>query len=161
MPRTGAVFIVRRLIMSAIRSASLALSLLATATLPAMAQGEACRIDYGKPGQVKDANKAVETSEVIGKPEDKRKAFVRAVTLLTKEPEKVRVNQTAANMVLGRALIDLATLPDMPRTIKRVDIGFTMDPEATIDMLATADSLLDAVEAQMPACKTDTEAWRR
>jgi len=147
--------------MSAIRSASLALSLLATAALPAMAQGEACKIDYGKPGQVKDANKAVETSEVIGKPEDKRKAFVRAVTLLTKEPEKVRVNQVAANMVLGRALIDLATLPDMPRTIKRVDIGFTMDPDATIDMLASADSLLDAVEAQMPACKQETEAWRR
>ena len=76
--------------------------------MPAMAQGDACRIDYGKPGQVKDANKAVETSEVIGKPEDKRKAFTRAVTLLTKEPEKVRVNQIAADMVLGRALIDLA-----------------------------------------------------
>jgi len=147
--------------MSAIRSASLALSLLAAATLPAMAQGEACRIDYGKPGQVKDANKAVETSEVIGKPEDKRKAFVRAVTLLTKEPEKVRVNQVAANMVLGRALIDLAGLPDMPRTVRRGDIGFTLDPDATIDLLATADSLLESVESTMPACREETEAWRR
>lgn len=147
--------------MSAIRSASLALSLLAAAALPVMAQGEACRIDYGKPGQVKDANKAVETSEVIGKPEDKRKAFVRAVTLLTKEPEKVRVNQTAANLVLGRALIDLAALPDMPQSVRRGDIGFTMDPDATIDLLAAADSLLDGVEATMPACKADTEGWRR
>ena len=147
--------------MSAIRSASLALSLLAAAALPAMAQGDACRIDYGKPGQVKDANKAVETSEVIGKPEDKRKAFVRAVTLLTKEPEKVRSNQVAANLVLGRALIDLAMLPDMPRTVRRGDVGFTQDPDATIDLLASADSLLDGVEAQMPACKEETEAWRR
>jgi predicted Zn-dependent protease len=64
-------------------------------------------------------------------------------------------------MVLGRALIDLATLPDMPRTVRRGDIGFTLDPDATIDMLATADSLLDGVEAQMPACKEETEAWRR
>jgi hypothetical protein len=125
--------------MSAIRSASIALSLLAAAALPAMAQGAACQVDYGKPGQVKDALKAVETSEVIGKPEDKRKAFVRAVTLLTKEPEKVRSNPNGVNMVLGRALIDLATLPDMPRTIRRGDIGFTMDPDGTIDMLATAD----------------------
>ena len=147
--------------MSAIRSASLALSLMAAISVPALAQGEACRIDYGKPGQVKDANKAVETSEVIGKPEDKRKAFTRAVTLLTKEPEKVRVNQTAANMVMGRALIDLATLPDMPWKVRRADIGFTMDPDATIDMLASADSLLDGVEAQMPACKAETEGWRR
>lgn len=147
--------------MSAIRSASLALSLLAAAASPAMAQGDACRIDYGKPGQVKDANKAVETSEVIGKPEDKRKAFTRAVTLLTKEPEKVKVNQIAANMVLGRALIDLAALPDMPRTVRRGDVGFTMDPDATIDLLAAADSLLDSAEAQMPACRDETEGWRR
>lgn len=147
--------------MSGIRSASLALSLMTAISLPAMAQGEACQIDYGKPGQVKDANKAVETSEVIGKPEDKRKSFTRAVTLVTKEPEKVRVNQTAANMVLGRALIDLSTLPDMPWKVRRADIGFTMDPDATIDMLASADSLLDGVEAQMPGCKAETEGWRR
>jgi tetratricopeptide (TPR) repeat protein len=146
--------------MSAIRSASLALTLLVAAAVPAMAQGDSC-VDYGKPGQVKDANKAVTTSEVIGKPEDKRKAFIRAVTLLTKEPEKVRVNQVAANLVLGRALIDLAMLPDMPRTVRRGDVGFTLDPDATIDLLATADSLLDAAEAQTPACKAETENWRR
>jgi hypothetical protein len=107
----------------------------------------ACKIDYGKPGQVKDANKAVETSEVIGKPEDKRKAFIRAVTLVTKEPEKVKVNQVGADMVLGRALIDLAGLPDMPAKVRRGDIGFTANPDATIDLLATADSLLDVVDA--------------
>ena len=147
--------------MSAIRSASLALSLMAVVAMPAMAQGDACRIDYGKPGQVKDANKAVETSEVIGKPEDKKKSFIRAVTLVTKEPEKVKVNQAAADMVLGRALINLAGLADMPSTVRRSDVGFTQNPDATIDLLATADSLLDAVEAQMPACKAETEAWRR
>jgi hypothetical protein len=146
--------------MSAIRSASLALTLLVAATVPAMAQDESC-VDYNKPGQVKDANKTVTTSEVIGKPEDKRKAFMRAVTLLTKEPEKVRVNQVAANLVLGRALIDLATLPDMPAKVRRGDVGFTMDPDVTIDLLATADSLLESVEAQNPACKTETEPWRR
>ena len=53
--------------MSAIRSASIALSLLAAAAMPALAQGEACRIDYGKPGQVKDALRAVETA-IVGKP---------------------------------------------------------------------------------------------
>jgi tetratricopeptide (TPR) repeat protein len=148
--------------MSAIRSASLALSLLTAAALPALAQEAACGDKiYDRPGQVKDANKTLTTAEVIGKPEDKRKAFIRAVTLLTKEPEKVRVNQTGANLVLGRALIDLATLPDMPRTVRRGDVGFTQDPDATIDLLATADSLLDAVEAQIPACKAETEGWRR
>src|SRR5688572_2654946 len=147
--------------MSAIRSASLALTLLTASVLPAMAQGEACRIDYGKPGQVKDALKAVETSEVIGKPEDKRKNFTKAITLLTKEPEKVKVNQMGADMVHGRALIDLAALPDMPATVRRGDLGYTASPDATIDLLVTADSLLDVVETAMPACKTETEGWRR
>jgi len=147
--------------MSAIRSASLALTLLTAAVLPAMAQGEACRIDYGKPGQVKDANKAVETSEVIGKPEDKRKNFTKAITLVTKEPEKVKVNQAGADLVHGRALIDLAALPDMPAMVRRGDIGYTANPDATMDLLVTADSLFDVVEMAMPACKAETEGWRR
>lgn len=147
--------------MSAIRSASLTLCLMAVAAVPASAQGAECKIDYTKPGLVKDANKDVETSELIGKPEDKRKAFIRAVTRLTKEPEKVRTNQVAANLVLGRALIDLAGLPDMPPTVRRGDVGFTLDPDATIDLLATADSLLDGVEATNPGCSEETEPWRR
>jgi tetratricopeptide (TPR) repeat protein len=142
-------------------SASCSSDLLAAAALPALAQGDECRVDYSKPGQVKDAAKAVETSELIGKPEDKRKSFVRAVNLLTKEPEKVRANQAAVNLVLGRALINLAALPDMPGTVRRGDIGFTMDPDVSIDMLVVADSVLEVVEAQMPACREDTEAWRR
>lgn len=147
--------------MRAFRSASLAVILVAGAALPVSAQGDACTVDYGKPGQVKDANKAIETAEVIGKPEDKRKAFTRAVTLLTKEPEKVRSNQNGANLVLGRALIDLATLPDMPVKVRRADVGFTLDPDTQIDLLATADSLLDAVESAIPGCKAESEAWRR
>lgn len=147
--------------MSALRSASLAFGLLALLSVPAWSQGEACRIDYSRPGQVRDAARAVETSEVVGKPEDKRKAFVRAVTLLTREPDKVRSNQMAVDMVLGRALINLAQLPDMPPVVRRGDLGFTANPDATIDMLAAADSLLEGVEAQMPACREDTEAWRR
>ena len=147
--------------MSAIRSASLALTLLAGVAIPVLAQGEACRVDYGKPGQVKDADKTLTTAEVTGKPEDKRKAFTRAVTLLTKEPEKVKVNQPAVDLLLGRALIDFATLPDMPATVRRGDVGFTTEPDATIDLLAKADSLLDGVEAVMPACKDETEGWRR
>jgi tetratricopeptide (TPR) repeat protein len=147
--------------MSAIRSASLALSLVVVSALPVLAQANECRIDFGKPGQVKEAEKAVVQAEVIGKPEDKRKAFIRAVTLLTREPEKVRSNQVAVDMVLGRALIDIAQLPDMPAQVRRGDIGFTQDPDVTIDLLATADSLLDVVETQMPACREETEAWRR
>lgn len=147
--------------MSAIRSAALAVFLMAVAALPARAQEAACTVDFGKPGEVKDANNTLTKFENVGKPEEKRKEFARAVTLLTRDPAKVRSNPNGANMLLGRALIDLAGLPDMPRTVRRGDVGFTQDPDATIDLLAAADSLLDGVEAQMPACRDETEAWRR
>lgn len=147
--------------MPALRTSSIALILLAVMSATAPAQGEACPVDLGKPNQVKDANKAVETSELIGKPEDKRKSFTRAVDLLTKDPRRVASNPMGVNMVLGRALIDFTTLPDMPPIVRRGDIGFTEDPDGMIDLLATADSLLDLVEAAHPACSEDTEAFRR
>jgi tetratricopeptide (TPR) repeat protein len=109
---------------------------------------------------VRDANKAAETSELVGSPEDKRKAFTRAVNLVTRDPRKVAGNQLGAQMVLGRALIDIAMLPDMPGEVRRGDIGFTTDPDATINLLQAADSLLDIVESNFPACKADTEAFR-
>ncbi|HEX9565908.1 MAG TPA: hypothetical protein VF981_18155 [Gemmatimonadaceae bacterium] len=147
--------------MSALRTSSIALILLAGMSAPALAQGETCPVDLGKPGQVKDANKAVETSELIGKPEDKRKAFTRAVTLLTKDPQKVASNPMGVTMVLGRALIDFTTLPDMPAAVRRGDVGFTAEPDGLIDLLVTADSLLDIVEAEHPACKEETQMFRR
>lgn len=147
--------------MTAIRFASVAVAMLVAAALPARAQADACPIDVNRPGEVRDANKALDTYEMIGKPEDKRKNFVRAVTLVTRDPAKVRANQNGANMILGRALIDLAGLADMPPVVRRADVGFTLDPDATIDLLATADSLLDAIEAVHPGCKAETDPWRR
>lgn len=147
--------------MSAIRSASLALMLVVAAALPAGAQADACTVDFGKPGEVKDANNTLNKFENIGKPEEKLKEFRKAVTLLTRDPAKVRSNPNAVNMLLGRALIDLASLPDMPLQMRRADLGFTLDPDVTIDPLVQADSLLDVVEAAIPGCKADTELWRR
>lgn len=146
--------------MIALRSASLALVLLAAASVPAMAQESACQVDLSKPNEVRDANKAVETSELIGSPEDKRKNFTRAVNLVTRDPRKVASNVMGANMVLGRALFNISQLPDMPPVVRRGDIGYTVEPDGTINLLATADSLLDLVESAHPACRVDTEGFR-
>lgn len=145
--------------MIALRS-SLALVLLAAASVPALAQESACPVDLAKPNEVRDANKAVETSELIGSPEDKRKNFTRAVNLVTRDPRKVANNTMGANMVLGRALINISMLPDMPPVVRRGDIGYTVEPDGTIDLLVAADSLLDIVESAHPACKADTEGFR-
>jgi tetratricopeptide (TPR) repeat protein len=134
--------------------------LMAGSAASALAQGE-CRIDEGKPGQVKDARNAIVTRELAGSPEDKKKNFVKAVNLLTKEPAKLQSNMIGRNFFLGRALVNLAMLPDMPPTARRADLGYTENPEGTIDILAAADSAFDAVEAEQPGCKAETTEEQR
>lgn len=143
------------------RMTSFAAMLVATLSVSAAGQA-ACRIDYGRPGQVKDANNAVLTTEVANRPpEVARKEYARAVTLLTREPEKLRSNMIGRNLVLGRALINLALIPETPDSVRRGDVGYTSEPDAMVNLLAAADSALDAVEAENEACKEDTEGPRR
>ena len=143
------------------RTSSFAAALVATVTVSAAGQ-EVCRIDYGRPGQVKDANNAVLTTEVANRPpEEARRNYGRAITLLTREPEKLRGNMIGRNIVLGRALINLALIPETPDAVRRGDVGYTSEPDAMVDLLAAADSALDAVEAENAACKEETEGPRR
>lgn len=133
------------------------LTLLASAL---QAQG-GCRIDEGRPGEVRDARNAILTRELAGSVEDKRTSFKRAVSLLTRPAERFRNNMIGRNLFLARALVNLALLPDTPAEVRRADAGFSDDPEGTVDLLAMADSLLDAVEAEQPACVSETEEIRR
>ncbi|HSA55990.1 MAG TPA: FxLYD domain-containing protein [Gemmatimonadaceae bacterium] len=144
------------------RTTSFAAVLVATAAASAAGQEGACRIDYGRPGQVKDARNAVLTTEVANRPpEEARKNYARAVTLLTREPDRLRSNMIGRNAVLGHALVNLALLPDTPDSVRRADVGYTSEPDAMVDLLTAADSALDAVEAENPACKEETEGPRR
>ncbi|HJU74867.1 MAG TPA: hypothetical protein VJ717_14085, partial [Gemmatimonadaceae bacterium] len=45
--------------------------------------------------------------------------------------------------------------------VSRQTAGFTTAPEGQIDLLAAADSAFDVVEAAMPQCVDETEAYRR
>lgn len=147
--------------MSPIRVTSFAAALLALVAMPSAAQ-EACRIDYGRPNQIRDARNLVVTTELGGKPaEEQRQAYARAVMLLTRDENRLAGNMLARNAVLGHALINLALLPDMPREVARGEVGYATSPEAMVDLMLAADSALDAVEAENPACKEETEGPRR
>jgi tetratricopeptide (TPR) repeat protein len=137
------------------------LALLVALVLPRAGAQAECRIDEGRPGEVKDARNAIVTRELTGSPEDKKKNFVRAVSLLTRPAERFKANMIGRNFFLGRALVNLAILPEMTSTARAGDIGFTENPDATIDLLALADSLFDAVEAEQPACKAETTQEQR
>lgn len=140
--------------------------MLALALRPATAAAQAaCTIDEKKPNQVKDAANALTKADLpIGKPEDKRKAMLQAVTLLTKDQDKIiAANPTGRAFVLGRALAMIAEqYKDSGfAPVKRANVGYASDPEGMIDLVAATDSAFDIVEAANPACKAETEESRR
>ncbi|MEO6446245.1 MAG: FxLYD domain-containing protein [Gemmatimonadaceae bacterium] len=143
---------------------SVALSLaLALAPAPSAAQAQ-CEIELKKPNQVKDASSALDKAELpIGKVEDKYKSMMQAVTLLTKDEEKiVAANPTGRAFVLGRALSMLAEKDSSAsKVVRRGSIGYATNPEGTIDLVAATDSAFDVVEAANAACRADTEEHRR
>ncbi|MFN8667513.1 MAG: FxLYD domain-containing protein [Gemmatimonadaceae bacterium] len=140
---------------------------LALSPLPALAQGK-CEIDEKKPNQVKDAASALaKVALPIGKPEDKLKSIQQAVGLLSKDQDKIiAANPLGRSYVLGRAYALYAELAmglgrDSAMVVKRSAVGLLTEPDATIDLVASADEAFDAVEASNAACKDDTEEFRR
>ncbi len=126
------------------------------------AQG-ACAIEYGKPGQVKDAYNALAKAALFANnPVQAANTVKEAVTKLQKDEAKViQQNPIGRAMVLGSAYAEFFALPGNQGVVTRSSLGLATDPTGTIDLVAATDSLLDMVEASNPACKEETEAPRR
>lgn len=126
-----------------------------------VAQAKECGVDTGKPGQVKDASNALAKATLFaGKPDQVSAAVKDALTKLQKDEAKViAANPAGRAMVMGQAFIEAAALPGGLGKVSRASIGLTGDGE--IDLLAAADSMFDIVDAAGPACKAQTEEYRR
>jgi tetratricopeptide (TPR) repeat protein len=144
-----------------------AASLVAFATL-ALGSGKAsaqaaaaeCKIDTDKPGQLKTAkNSLARAIAGIGEP---TKSASEAIKELDKNSGKIRgQNEAGYNMILGQTYAWFLARPGQPAVVRRADIGFTTQPEATIDLLVAADSAFDAVERAAPGCASETSDYRR
>jgi predicted Zn-dependent protease len=62
--------------------------------------------------------------------------------------------------VLGSALALWMNQPGIGLTPKRSAVGFTSNPDATIDLPTSIDSLFKIVEAKQPGCAYYTAFWR-
>ncbi|MDB4879868.1 MAG: hypothetical protein JWL60_1314, partial [Gemmatimonadetes bacterium] len=67
---------------------------------------------------------------------------------------------TVQALYLGQTLAFWLSQPNMSATPTRGVLGFTQNPEATIDLVATVDSLFKVVETAKPACVELTSAYR-
>lgn len=120
-----------------------------------------CDIDFGKPNPIKDANVAITTAGLIGKPADRHKKVVDAIKQLTGNAQ-ASSNPSARGMLLGRALVMLATDSNSTGVATASAIGYaSANPTATVDLIAAADSAFAVVEKANPACTSETEQYRR
>lgn len=138
---------------------------MALALTPAAFEAQSqCAIEYGKPGQVKDAyNALAKASLFVNKPEQAAATVKEAVTKLQKDEAKViQENAVGRAMVLGTAYSEFFAIPGNQGAVPRASLGLATDPTGTIDLVVAADSMFDVVEASNPeACKAETEGPRR
>jgi tetratricopeptide (TPR) repeat protein len=127
----------------------------------ARAQGaqKACEVNESRPTQVGRATLAVQVATSSPTPEQAAKQLTSAVKALTDNGEKME-NQTGRNFVLGKALVLWSMQPNIDLLAKRGQLGYTTDPQGTIDLAAAIDSAFKVVETSNPECIAETSRWR-
>jgi len=143
------------------RPAVLTLGLsLALATV-ANAQGaqKACEVNESRPTQVGKATLAVQVATSASSPDAAARQLTSAVKLLTENGEKMD-NQAGRNFVLGKALVLWSMQPNVEMTATRGKLGYTTDPQGSIDLALAIDSAFKVVETSNPECISETSRWR-
>jgi hypothetical protein len=87
-------------------------------------------------------------------------AKLKDVIKLVETPEKSGDEPVARAYVLGEALSLWLNQPGIGATARRGDLGFTTNPEATIDLVGALDSAFKIVEAAKPNCAENTAYFR-
>jgi len=85
---------------------------------------------------------------------------LKNVVKLVELPEKTGDEPVARAYVLGEALSLWLNQPGVAATAKRGDLGFTVNPEGTIDIVGAIDSVFRIVEAAKPTCSDNTAYYR-
>jgi tetratricopeptide (TPR) repeat protein len=135
--------------------------LMAQAAPAAPAAGPACTVDQQAPGQLAVVSLSLTKATASSKPEDRAKNVRDAVKRLTEKPEQFKANEAERQFALGRALMLYAEpLPGPAYSTTRGEVGFTANKEATVDLLAAADTAFTAVERLRPECVATVAGYR-
>lgn len=138
-----------------------ALSLVASQALLAQATAAAaCEPDQSKPASVARATlylaKAFQNMKGGNPSKDLRDVFGAL-----SDPKAAAENPVGTNLILGQSFILFLQTPGVTGVMRRSDLGFTTDPQGTIDIYAAADSAFDIVEARSPECVATAMQWRQ
>jgi tetratricopeptide (TPR) repeat protein len=128
---------------------------------PAAAAQSSCTIDAAAPGPLAVVSLSLTKASASPKPEDRTKNVRDAVKRLTEKPDQYKAVEAERQFALGRALMTYAEgMPGPTYVAKRGDVGFTADKEATVNLLAAADTAFSAVERARPECVATIAQYR-
>ena len=142
----------------AIRALGLTIAAVSVAGAQAASQ-KACEVNEGRPTPVGKALLAVQVASGTQDPSAATRQLVNAVKGLTENGERMD-NQVGRNFVLGKALVLWTMQPNVEIVTKRGPLGYTTNPEATIDLAAAIDTAFKVVETANPECIAETTRWR-
>lgn len=77
------------------------------------------------------------------------------------DPKNAPANPIGTNLLLGEAHVLLLQTPGASGVMRRGDIGYTTNPEATLNLYAAIDSAFKVVEARSPECVATAAQWRQ
>ncbi len=143
-----------------VASAIVACPLMAQKQDKAAAATSKCSISTDKPDEVKTAMTNLTIAQIGGRPEDQRKKLALAVTQLTNNPSKYKSNQTGRDYVLAQTLVRWSAQFPESTTVNKGAIGFMTDKDQSVDLLATADTLLSSIDKSNPECTSETASVR-
>ncbi len=85
---------------------------------------------------------------------------LKDVVKLVESPEKSGDEPVARAYIMGETMSLWLNQPGIGATARRGDLGYTTNPEGTIDLVATIDSSFRIVEAAKPSCSDNTAYYR-
>jgi len=129
---------------SALRVMALASVAASLPAATALAQPASCTVDQSKPKELAIATLALAQAQGGATGPAKAKSLRDAVKNAT--AGKLTENPAGRDYVLSQALVMWAAEPGMSGTVRRADLGYTTSPDATIDVLAAADSALTRLQ---------------
>lgn len=142
------------------KSVLLSLGLASAITAVVGAQQKQCDIDEGKPSEVARATLALQVAASSRSAADSAKQLQNAVKLLAENGDKSK-NPAGRSFVLGKTLVLWMALPTSAPTMKRGTLGYSTNPEGTVDIAAAIDSAFTVVEMAMPECVGTVAPWRQ
>ena len=134
---------------------------LALLTKPALAQDAAeCSVNTYQPKELAQAQISIQRASGAATPADAAKSLKDAMKSL-RDDKKFTGNPAGQAFLLAQTYVIWLHQDGAKDVMTNDELGRSGPKTATVDLFAAADSLLDIVEAQGPACAQQTAAWRQ